>query len=644
MNPAQPDFAGMAVAAFESRRREEMARLIQRHGGVPQVAPSMQEVPLAENPQAVQAARELIAGRFDLVIFLTGVGVEQFFRQVSPAVEEKRLLEALAGVPLAARGPKPTAALKKRGLSPAVVAPEPNTWRELVEALDAWDSLSSRRVLVQEYGASNPQLIQALEARGAEVVPLVVYRWALPEDTGPLVEVIRQLAAGEVPVALFTSAQQVEHVRQVAQREGLGQALHQAMRRVVVGSIGPTTSEALRRVGWSVDVVPEHPHMGHLVRAAAEAAAELHQRKAALIELLDRGLEPRQVQEQLRRHPSWDGPFMRACRLEAAEVVPVWLMRQAGRYLPHYREIRDKVSFLELCRNPQLCAEVMIRTVEYLGVDAAIIFSDLLPILEPMGLELEFAAGQGPVIHNPVRDPQDVDRVLELESVESLHFVMETVRLTRAGLPERIPVIGFAGAPFTLASYVIEGGASRNWLHTKTLMSRDAGAWHELMGRLTRSVARYLQAQVQAGAQALQVFDSWVGCLGVDDYREFVLPHMRQLFAALPPVPVIHFGTGNPALLPSMAEGGGQVIGLDWRVRLDEGWQAVGHQRAVQGNLDPVALLGPLEFLRRQVKAILAQSAGRPGHIFNLGHGVLPQTPPEHARALVEMVHEESQR
>ncbi len=644
MTAPASDFAGMHVAAFESRRREEMARLIRRYGGVPHVAPSMQEVPLEQNPQAIEAARELVQGKYHLAVFLTGVGVEQFFQQVAGAVDQEQLLQALRGVVLVARGPKPTAALKKRGLTPAVVAPEPNTWRELIEALDAWGPIASKRVLVQEYGASNPQLIQALQARGAEVVPLVVYRWALPEDTGPLAEVIRQIADGQVQVALFTSAQQIAHVVQVARDQGLLDHLNRAMRRVVVGSVGPTTSEALRRAGWPVDVVPEHPHMGHLVRAAAQAATELHARKATLLELLERPVEPQQVQAQLQQHPSWNGPFMRACRREPADVVPVWLMRQAGRYLPEYREIRDKVSFLELCRNPQLCAEVMLRTVEYLGVDAAIIFSDLLPILEPMGLELEFAAGHGPVIHNPVRNPQDVERVLELESVESLHFVMETVRLTRAGLPQQIPVIGFAGAPFTLASYVIEGGASRNWLHTKTLMYRDPGAWHELMGRLGRSVARYLRAQVQAGAQALQVFDSWVGCLGVDDYRQFVLPHMKELFASLPPVPVIHFGTGNPALLPLMAEAGGQVIGLDWRVRLDQAWATVGHDRAVQGNLDPAALLAPLDFLRKQVQTILGYSAGRPGHIFNLGHGVLPQTPPEHARALVQMVHEESSK
>jgi uroporphyrinogen decarboxylase len=276
-----------------------------------------------------------------------------------------------------------------------------------------------------------------------------------------------------------------------------------------------------------------------------------------------------------------------------------------------------------------------------LGVDAAIIFSDLLPILEPMGMNLEFAHGEGPVIHNPVREAEDVNRVLELESVESLEFVMETVRQTRAGLASHIPVLGFAGAPFTLASYTIEGGGSRNYLFTKTLMYRDEGAWHALLGRLARAVGRYLNAQIEAGAQAVQLFDSWAGCLGPEDYRRYVLPHTKAVIDAIEPgVPVINFATGNPALLPLLAEAGGAVIGIDWRVSLADAWRTVGYDRAVQGNLDPLVLLADRDVIRRRAHEVLMQASGRPGHIFNLGHGVLPQTPPENAIALIEAVHE----
>lgn len=341
------------------------------------------------------------------------------------------------------------------------------------------------------------------------------------------------------------------------------------------------------------------------------------------------------------RRPCDDGPFMKAARCERASRVPIWLMRQAGRYMAEYRAVREKTTFLELCKNPALSAEVMLTAVERLGVDAAIIFSDLLPILAPMGLDLEFTADEGPAIHNPVRSPEDVDRVRELQSLDGLDFVMETVRLTRAGLRDDLPVLGFAGAPFTLASYAIEGGASRSYRRTKTLMYSDPGAWDALMGRLARAVALYLNGQIDAGAQAVQLFDSWVGCLGPDDYRRYVLPHSRAAIEAVRPgVPVIHFGTGNPALLPLFREAGGQVIGVDWRIRLDDAWRAIGHDRAIQGNLDPAVLLTSPAEIRRRAKEVLDQAAGRPGHIFNLGHGVLQQTPVENVIALVEAVHE----
>jgi uroporphyrinogen decarboxylase len=340
--------------------------------------------------------------------------------------------------------------------------------------------------------------------------------------------------------------------------------------------------------------------------------------------------------------PPWhDSPLMKATRREPAERVPIWLMRQAGRYMAEYRELRRKITFLELCKNPDLCAEIMLMTVERLRVDAAIIFSDLLLILEPLGLELELTEAEGPVLRNPIREPHDVDRLSELESVDALDFVFEVVRKTRAGLAEELPVIGFAGAPFTLAGYAIEGGGSRDFRRTKTLMYRDPGAWNALMGLLSRAIVRYLNAQIDAGAQVVQLFDSWVGCLGVDDYRRSVLPYTQSVIRAVRPgVPVIHFTTGNPALLPVLNEAGSAVISVDWRIRLDDAWRTIGHDKAIQGNLDPAVLLTDPTEIRRRAKEILDQVAGRPGHIFNLGHGVLPQTPVENVIALVDAVHE----
>lgn len=339
-----------------------------------------------------------------------------------------------------------------------------------------------------------------------------------------------------------------------------------------------------------------------------------------------------------------DSPFMRACRRETVPYTPIWLMRQAGRYMQEYRDVRARMSFLELCKTPSLAAEVTVTAAERLGVDAAIIFADILLIIEPMGLQLEFSKGEGPVIHNPVRSGADVKRMREVEDAGALEFVFAAIRETRAALRSDLPLIGFAGAPFTLASYIVEGGASKNYVHTKSLMYNDSGGWHEMMALISRGLIKYLNAQIEAGAQAVQLFDSWVGALSPDDYREYVLPHTRNVITGVTAkTPVIHFGTGTSALLELMREAGGDVVGLDWRVRLDEGWQRIGYDAAVMGNLDPVALFANRDHLRTQAKLILEQAGGRPGHIFNLGHGILPETPVENVIALIDAVHEMSQ-
>jgi uroporphyrinogen decarboxylase len=318
-------------------------------------------------------------------------------------------------------------------------------------------------------------------------------------------------------------------------------------------------------------------------------------------------------------------------------------MRQAGRYMPEYRAVREQYSFLDLCKDADAAAEVTVTAVERLGVDAAIIFADILLIVEPMGVGLEFSKGDGPVLHNPVRSSADVARMPDVDAPAAVSFVYDAVRKAKAAL--KVPLIGFSGAPFTLASYVIEGGGSRNYVHTKSMMYREPEAWHALLRRLTTAVVGYLNAQIAAGADAVQLFDSWVGCLAPDDYRQFVLPHMRTLIGGITPgVPVIHFGTGTCGLLELMREGGGDVIGLDWRIDLDTGWRQVGYDVGVQGNLDPVVLFAPLDEIRNRTKRILEQARGHRGHIFNLGHGILPDTPVDHAIALVDMVHELSSR
>lgn len=339
--------------------------------------------------------------------------------------------------------------------------------------------------------------------------------------------------------------------------------------------------------------------------------------------------------------PEPAAPLLRACARLPVERTPVWFMRQAGRALPEYRAVRARHSLLEICAQPELAVEVTLQPVRRLGVDAAILFADILLPLIPMGVELEFAPGEGPVIHTPLRGAAELARLRPLQAEADLPAVLETVRGVRAALPPEVALIGFAGAPFTLACYLIEGGGSRDFARARALMYGEPGLWHRLLERLAAAVADYLTAQVRAGAQVVQLFDSWAGALAPDDYREFVQPHSAAVLAAVAAAgaPSIHFGTGTAMLLEAMRDAGGDVIGVDWRVPLDQAWDRLGPGVAVQGNLDPAALLAPLPALEQQVRRVLDQAGGRPGHIFNLGHGVLPQTPPEALAAVVEWVH-----
>lgn len=337
--------------------------------------------------------------------------------------------------------------------------------------------------------------------------------------------------------------------------------------------------------------------------------------------------------------------LLRACRRQPVDATPVWLMRQAGRYMPEYRRVRERLGFLEMCRRPEVAAEVTVTAVERLGVDAAIIFADILLPLIPMEVGLRYEKGDGPIVERPIRNARDLDKIPPLDAAGALNFVGEAIKLAHRALGGRTPLIGFAGAPFTLASYLIEGGASRQYQATKTMMYSEPETWHRLMELLARMTADYLNMQVAAGADVIQLFDSWVGNLGPDDYRRFVLPHTAAVIAAIRPVvPVIHFGTVTGNLLGLMREAGGDVIGLDWRVDLAEAWARLGYDVGVQGNLDPIVLFADVAEIRRRARAILDQAAGRPGHIFNLGHGILPETPVDHVRALVDAVHEMSRR
>jgi uroporphyrinogen decarboxylase len=332
--------------------------------------------------------------------------------------------------------------------------------------------------------------------------------------------------------------------------------------------------------------------------------------------------------------------FLRACRREPTDVTPVWFMRQAGRYMEEYRALRAKRTLLELCKTPELAVEVTLQPLR-LGMDAAILFADILLPLEPMGAPFEFAKGEGPVVHAPVRDRASIDALRVFDPEEGLGYVLEAVRLLRRELDGKTPLIGFAGAPFTIASYLVEGGKSSDYRRTKQLMWAEPDSWALLMGKIAEVVRRYLRAQVAAGAQAIQLFDSWVGALAPDDYREHVLPYVRAILRDVEQtgVPVIHFGTNTATLLEAQVEAGGTVIGVDHRIRLADAWARIGYDKAIQGNLDPLLLCAPPEIAAQRARRVLAEAAGRLGHIFNLGHGIVPETPVDHVKALIDVVH-----
>lgn len=519
-------------------------------------------------------------------------------------------------------------------IEPTLEVTKPRSWRDVMVALESELQLANV-VIALEHGPDIYSLSSGLEARGATVVRVdsLAFDQADPSSSEQdLLDAIedRQLDAILLPNSLC--AARFSHLIHHRDR----QAIRDNFSDLIVLAMGGDTAQLLHGRGMSSDVIISdelETQLPPTVRVLHGSAISRDQ----LPELAASTMDP---------EAAWyNNPFMRAIRMEPNEVTPVWMMRQAGRYMKEYRAVREKVGFLELCRDSQLCSEVMCTAVNKLGVDAAIIFSDLLVILEPMGCDLEFVKGGGPQIHNPIREAKDIDRIKPLESIDSLEYVMETVRQTRLDLPDDMPLIGFAGAPFTLASYMIEGGSSRNYERTKTLMYTDPGAWRELMLRLVDSIILYLEAQAAAGAQCLQLFDSWAGCLGFDDYVQFVHPYVVRIIDRVSrKAPVINFATANPALLPLLADTNANVIGIDWRIRLDEAWSTVGFERAVQGNIDPVVLFSEVPNIRLQVQKILNQAGGRPGHIFNLGHGILPQTPVENAIALVDAVHELSQK
>lgn len=613
--------AEKVIGFLEARRARELSALFETHGARVRSCPLLR--PISRKEEIALFAERAIAREFDLIIFYTGPGVTAIAEHARELGKGEALIEALRATQLIARGPKTAAALWSFGIA-NFWQPYPAATRGIIDLLRRID-LAGRRVAVQVAGERRiEELERAVASAGASLFEFSPYGYAFPEDPQPILDFIDALSKGEINVVAFTAPPQVELLFAAAEKFGRAEQLAKGLReQTVCAAVGSVTAQKLGEYGISPSISPEVGTMTALVLALCERFAPPRARESAVVE------GKRQ-----------ESAFLKACRREPAGYTPIWLMRQAGRYMKEYNELRAKYSLLEICKRPELAAEVTLQPVERLGVDAAIIFADILLPLEAMGMELEFVKGEGPLIRAPLSDLKDVER-LRIPDPEELSFVGQAIRIAVRHLGG-VPVIGFGGAPFTLASYMIEGGPSRSYIKTKLMMYRAPEAWQLLMEKLVEVMAGYLKSQIAAGAQAIQLFDSWVGCLSPSDYRQYVLPYSKKLIESLrgENAPVIHFGTGTSSLLELMMEAGGDVIGVDWRVGLDEAWSRLQYWTAIQGNLDPAALLAPRPEIEKRVKDILRRAGGRPGHIFNLGHGILPETPVENVRALVDMVHE----
>ena len=641
-------FDGLKVTSFESRRAKEISKLIAYHGGVPRVAPSMKEIPLENSPGLVEFAKIFLDGKVDILILMTGVGTRYLSKYISENFNFDKYISALKNTFIVARGPKPVSALKELKIKPNITIPEPNTWRDIVDTIDKGIDVDNKSVAVQEYGISNKKFLSELKKRGAEVRPVNIYKWGLPDDINPLKDAIDSVSKCKEDLVLFTSSQQVVNLLKIAKKEGKQDSLYNGFKKSLICSIGPTTTETLKKFNLSVDYEPDSPKMGNLVKEIARNSHFLlNKKRTANKNGLDTSNWKKIDMKWSKGNKSLSkniksSQFIKACQLEKTDYTPIWIMRQAGRYMREYRDIRSKVSFLDLCKSPELAAEVTLMAVDRLQVDAAIIFSDILLILEPLGLDIEFSKNDGPQIKKVLRSARAVDSLKEIDT-EELDFVYKSIHLVRKALNPEKALIGFAGAPFTVASYAIEGGGSKNYINTKSIMYKDPELWKTLMTKLTQATALHLNKQIEHGADAIQVFDSWVGCLSPKDYKKYVFPYMKDLVSMIKKgVPVILFGTSTSSLLKLMKDTGCTVIGVDWRVDLAETWKKLGYDVAIQGNLDPVSLFSNRSEVKKQAVEILKKVRGRPGHIFNLGHGVLPNTPVDNVLALVDAVHEYS--
>lgn len=614
---------GKHVVAFEARLGLKMKKLIEKYQAIPLIAPVLKEIPLTDNKKAFEVFPQISSGFFDYILFLTGIGIKTLIATLATQIPKEKIIKMLSQQKIIVRGPKPATVCNLHGIPIALKASEPNTWKEIISGIQNNFVIHSKKILIIEYGTSNEQLISALTELGAQIHTLSVYHWSLPDDLKPAREVIEHIIQKKADYVLFTSAIQVDHMLQIAQQMKKELPLRKGLYHSVIASIGPVTSERLSEKQIFPDIESFPNKMETLVETIATKGQKI----------LDEKQKKKKFQEN---SPS----FMRvASLLKPTPIIPVWLMRQAGRYMAEYQLIRASKDFLSFCKDPDLCIEATVGAVERLGVDAAIIFSDILLILEPMGFKLHYP--EGPVIDNPVKNPDDLKYLKPVSMDESFTFLKKAIQGVKKNLPARIPLIGFCGAPFTMASYVIEGGSTKDFKKTKKFMQTYPEAWHKLMEHLTNHLAHLLLFQIKAGCEIVQIFDSWVSQLSAEEYQSFALPYTQKLFSLIPSeIPSIHFGSFGQNLLTEQIKGGGSIMSLHFTVDPKMALQAISQNKGIQGNLNPDLLFESPSVFLKETEKILGIFGKRKGYIFNLGHGIKPHTPVNHVIRLVDFIHE----
>ena len=611
------------VAAFEARLGLKMKKLIEKHQAIPLVASVLKEIPLTENKKAFEVFSQISSDVFDYIILLTGVGTRTFIETLSTHIPKEKIIEILSQQKIIVRGPKPATVCNLNKIPIVLKAPEPNTWKEILSSIQDHFSIHSKKILIIEYGTPNEQLILALTTLGAHIHTLSVYRWSLPDDLKPAREVIEQIIQQKVDFVLFTSAIQVDHMLQIAQQMKKELPLRKGLYHSVIASIGPVTSERLAEKQIFPDIESFPNKMEDLVEIVSQKGPKI--------------LDEKQKKKLFNQtSPS----FMRLTSLlKPTPIIPVWFMRQAGRYMTEYQLVRAPQNFLSFCKDADLCIEATLGAVERLGVDAAIIFSDILLVLEPMGFKLHYP--EGPAIDNPIQSPDDLKNLKPVSMDQSLPFLKKAIQGVKKNLPARIPLIGFCGAPFTMASYIIEGGSTKDFKKTKHFMQTYPKAWHELMEQLTNNLASLLLFQIKAGCEIVQVFDSWASQLSPQTYQAFALPYTQKLFSLIPSnIPAIHFGSFGPNLLSEQIQGGGNIISLHSSIDPRMAVQIIPENKGIQGNLNPDLLFEKPSIFLKETEKILQVFGKRKGYIFNLGHGIKPHTPVNHVMRLVDFIHE----